>query len=117
MLTITLTGTEAEDYLKSITTRTTAAVATPTASSSTTPPAITEERWKRLVDSGIPTTAEYNRWTPSELAVIEYAVDNRSKYYTVDTLCKYLGRSKGAIASAAIRKGYHVSKNYIKSSL
>ena len=115
MITITLTGTEAEDYIKS-TTRTVVTATTTTAPSATTS-TMTEERWKRLVDAGIPTTAEYNRWTPDELAIIRYAVDNHSKYYTVDTLCKYLGRSKGAITSAAIRQGYHVSKNRIKSSL
>ena len=112
MLTITLTGEEAENYLKLI-----APVSTPVAAISASTSTTTEDRWKRLVDANIPVTSEYNRWTTNDLAVLDLAVDKRSKYYSIDTLCRYLGRSRGAIISAANRRGYVTADNYIKSSL
>lgn len=133
MLTITLQGAEAEDYLtyrrtSAMLTQEPAPVITPAPATVITTPApaipklhsttVTrafDNNWRAQVETGVtPVRANRERWTDRELDVLVNAANKLDKtYYSVTAIAVTLGRSKASIVAAASRLGFFAANDML----
>ena len=113
MLTITLQGDDAQEYLNylnrnaSLPTPAPVAVIEPTQSAPIpTRNSSIDAMWKTAVNTNrIPEQRNGKMWSDTERAILTNAINRHDKfYYGLTTLCKYLGRSRNAILSEAHRQ-------------
>ena len=123
MLTVTLQGQEAEDYIlyrsKSSIPLVVSTLPTPEpqVKAAPTTPTVTsrtfDNAWRAHVNSGNFKAREYARWTDYELEVLKNAMDQTDPtYYSVKVIAKALGRSRPAIVAAVNRLNYTIN-NYM----
>ena len=125
MLTVTLQGQEAEDYIlyrskSSVPLVTSIVQSTPeSAPKAIVPPSTIpvsrtfDNAWRAHVNSGDFKPREYARWSKYELDVLNNALNQTdSKYYSVKAIATALGRSRSAIVSAAKRLNCDIN-NYM----
>ena len=125
MLTITLQGDDAQEYLNylnrnaSLTTPPTSAVVTPVQSTPIqTRNASVDAIWKTAVNTNrVPESRNGKMWSETERAILINAIDKHDKfYYSLATLSKYLGRSRNAILSEAHRQQAQVVNGFLIST-
>ena len=125
MLTITLQGDDAQEYLNylnrnaSLTTPPTSAVITPVQSTPIpTRNASVDAIWKTAVNTNrVPESRNGKMWNETERAILINAIDKHDKfYYSLATLSKYLGRSRNAILSEAHRQQAQVVNGFLIST-
>ena len=112
MLTITLQGEDAQEYLNYLNRQPTPTLPQPvTASISKASPVSIDSSWKTAVNARkMPESRNGRSWTDEERALLHNAANRTDRfYYSTETLAKYLGRSKNAISSEAVRQGLEVS--------
>ena len=126
MLTITLQGDDAQEYLNYLNRSTSLpthapvaaiepaqSIATPTRNSSI------DAMWKTAVNTNhVPEQRNGKMWSETERAILINAIDKHDKfYYSLTTLAKYLGRSRNAILSEAHRQQAQVVNGFLISTL
>ena len=112
MLTITLQGDDAQEYLNYLNRQPIPALPQPaTAIIAKTPSTSIDLSWKTTVNARKISESRNGRlWTDDERALLHNAANRTDRfYYSTETLAKYLGRSKNAINSEAVRQGLEVS--------
>lgn len=126
MLTITLQGDDAQEYLnylnRNASLPTPAAVAVIEPAQSTPIPtrnSSIDAMWKTTVNTNrIPEQRNGKMWSDTERAILINAIDKHDKfYYSLTTLAKYLGRSRNAILSEAHRQQAQVANGFLISTL
>jgi len=117
MLTITLQGDEASQYLDYVN-----SLRQPYDSTESTEPKEKKARtslnskWRSKIDTNkVPDATVTNKaWTNAERLTVDNAINRPdSKYYNIDVLAKYLGRSRGAIVAEANRQGSSIRNNML----
>ena len=119
MLTITLQGEDAQEYLNYLNRQPIPTLPQPvTASISKAPPVSIDSSWKTIVNARKVSESRNGRpWTDAERAILHNAANRTDRfYYSTETLAKYLGRSKNAISSEAVRQGLEVSYGLLINS-
>ena len=125
MLTITLQGDDAQEYLNYLNRN--ASLPTPPVSATITPAqptpipsrtATIDATWKTAVNTNrIPESRNGKMWNETERAILINAIDKHDKfYYSLATLSKYLGRSRNAILSEAHRQQAQVVNGFLIST-
>ena len=130
MLTITLQGDDAQEYLNYLNRNLPKPDIQPLVATATTPPpsasipttksstAAIDVAWKTAVNTNrIPEPRNGKMWNDTERAILINAIDRHDRfYYSLSTLSKYLGRSRNAILSEAHRQQAKVVNGFLISN-
>ena len=130
MLTITLQGDDAQEYLNYLNRNlpkpdiqplvATVTTPPPSASIPATKPTTTaiDIAWKTAVNTNrIPESRNGKMWNDTERAILINAIDRHDRfYYSLGTLSKHLGRSRNAILSEAHRQQAKVVNGFLISN-